>query len=532
MGVFEQSKQRLHATLLAASGLLTGCVLPPLRQSSNLPAVGLSSTLDRTPILFGTRASGPAQSPHHDYYRVGEGDLKWGLHYELRENPALFRRIKLLNEEGTGRYDFDPLRTKPGDVIKVPKGWLTTKHTPPTPPSPSFGGSPTSSRCTTPEIAVEPRPAPTTPSRSSELSGSASGAVAQSLPVEAAERALPRELSVEKSCCIQPGDTLLQLSRRFLGDSNRVQEILSINAQNGIAIEPQDLPVGMHIVLPPTSTAIPHPPDALFVRVEAEDTLWRLAGVYLGDGRSWGDLERLNPGVSPTKLRVGYLIQVAGSSDAEVLTPKPDVSQAKSTQAVAPIEARVPMHALSPSARCIDFIRKFERPPRLEGGQCLAYQDDAGVWTIGWGHTRGVKPGDRISSTAAEQLLREDLSVAERDIRGCVKVPLCQNEYDALVSAFFNIGGRFRDSSAIRALNSGDRRGAAEGLLLWSKIRVKGELTVADGLVRRRASECLLFCGTPSMTADDAYISYASLKRRGAAGLVTLARNTSRDRFP
>lgn len=525
MGVFEQSKQKIHAAVLAASGLLTGCVLPPHQPSSERTGSSISADSQRVPVLFGTRATGPIHSPRFEYYLVGESDPRWGLHYELRENPALYQQVKRLND------GLDPLAFKPGEILRVPPGWLTERHNPP------------SSPLTTPKVATEQRAERALsernfPQHQSELSppptdGDRAPLAEPTLSPapDAAENSASRELTLNRSYCIQRGDTLSKIAERYLGDSRRSEEIVALNADRGIHIEARDLPVGMHIVLPAEASTVAHQPAAQFIRIEAEDTLWKLSEIYLGDGKRWGDLELLNPGISPTSLRVGYLLQVSGAPSP---TPEPPAAPREASparDATASTAVRVPALACSVSPRCIEFIRKFERPPATSGAECVAYQDDAGVWTIGWGHTRGVKPGDRISFARAEELLREDLGVAERDIRACVAVPLCQNEYDALVSAFFNIGGRFRDSSAIRALNAGDRRAAAEGLLLWNKIRVNGELTPAGGLVRRRVGECLLFCGPPEMTADEAYISYNQLKAAGTNGLVAMARTTTRDRY-
>ena len=59
------------------------------------------------------------------------------------------------------------------------------------------------------------------------------------------------------------------------------------------------------------------------------------------------------------------------------------------------------------SQRLIDAIKKFE------GCVLTAYQDTAGVWTIGYGHTNGVKKGDKITAYQAEQFLKEDLAKFE-----------------------------------------------------------------------------------------------------------------------
>lgn len=106
--------------------------------------------------------------------------------------------------------------------------------------------------------------------------------------------------------------------------------------------------------------------------------------------------------------------------------------------------------------------------------------------TIGVGHTGGVKLGDRITKEQAIDFLAADLDSAERAVSGAVKVPLSQKEYDALVSFVFNVGaGAFRSSTLLKLLNVGDRRGAADQFLRWTKAGGRD----MPGLVRRRADE-------------------------------------------
>ena len=77
---------------------------------------------------------------------------------------------------------------------------------------------------------------------------------------------------------------------------------------------------------------------------------------------------------------------------------------------------------------------------RFEGLELEAYQDIAGIWTIGYGHTGSdVQPGMKISERDAEELLRRDLKPREQAVEGAVKVPLNQNEFDALVSFAYNV---------------------------------------------------------------------------------------------
>ena len=132
---------------------------------------------------------------------------------------------------------------------------------------------------------------------------------------------------------------------------------------------------------------------------------------------------------------------------------------------------------------------------RFEGLELEAYQDIAGIWTIGYGHTGpDVEPGMKISERDAEELLRRDLKPREQAVAGAAKVPLNQNEFDALVSFVYNVGAAaLRGSTALKRLNRGDRFGAAEALTWWNKAAVGGVLREVLGLTRRRATERALF---------------------------------------
>lgn len=141
------------------------------------------------------------------------------------------------------------------------------------------------------------------------------------------------------------------------------------------------------------------------------------------------------------------------------------------------------------SANGVGMIKRFE------GLELDAYQDIAGIWTIGYGHTGpDVQPGMKISEHDAEELLKQDLRPAEDDVKRLVRVALNQNEFDALISFVYNVGaGGFGKSTARRRLNSGDRVGAAEAITWWNKATVAGVLREVTGLTRRRAAERALF---------------------------------------
>lgn len=150
------------------------------------------------------------------------------------------------------------------------------------------------------------------------------------------------------------------------------------------------------------------------------------------------------------------------------------------------------------SARGRTFIESFE-------GLILQAYDDAndhiipaggtpqGVLTIGYGHTSAagaptVHPGQTITKEQADAILATDLSKVEANVNRVVKVPLTQNQFDALVSFDFNTGALAR-SSILTALNKSDYEDAANRILLYNKAGGK----VLKGLVRRREAEKKVF---------------------------------------
>jgi lysozyme len=134
----------------------------------------------------------------------------------------------------------------------------------------------------------------------------------------------------------------------------------------------------------------------------------------------------------------------------------------------------------------INLVKSFE------GCVLTEYKDAVGVPTIGWGHTGGVTPNMRITQAQADALLIKDLGKFVNDVNSLVKVPLNQNQFDALVSFDFNTGG-LNKSTLLKKLNAKDYAGAALEFAKWNKGRVDGALVVLNGLTRRRAAEAALF---------------------------------------
>ena len=140
------------------------------------------------------------------------------------------------------------------------------------------------------------------------------------------------------------------------------------------------------------------------------------------------------------------------------------------------------------SQKGLDFIAD------VEGNKLHSYLDTGGVWTIGVGHTSDkwfqVKEGQQITYDKSIQLLKIDVEEAEDAIIELVKVPLTQNQFDALVSFVFNIGaGAFANSTMLRKLNEKDYEGAAAQFPRWNKDNGK----VINGLTKRRLLEQFVF---------------------------------------
>jgi GH24 family phage-related lysozyme (muramidase) len=127
-----------------------------------------------------------------------------------------------------------------------------------------------------------------------------------------------------------------------------------------------------------------------------------------------------------------------------------------------------------------------------EGLYLNSYKCPAGVWTIGYGCTKGIRPGMTISEAEAEEMLRKELTEFEKGVERILShIPLNENQFSALVSLTYNCGMEpITEGMTIRRkLEARDYRGAAEGFLLWNK----GGGRVLPGLVKRREMEKKLF---------------------------------------
>jgi lysozyme len=133
----------------------------------------------------------------------------------------------------------------------------------------------------------------------------------------------------------------------------------------------------------------------------------------------------------------------------------------------------------------------------LEGLRLDVYKDEAGIYTVGYGHK--VLPHDdlfpntnkkSITEEEAINFLKQDLQIAENAVNKYVTVPLNEQQFNSLVSFIFNVGvSAFSGSTLLKKLNSGDYIGAANEFDRW----VYANKNVSNILVSRRATEKTMF---------------------------------------
>lgn len=163
------------------------------------------------------------------------------------------------------------------------------------------------------------------------------------------------------------------------------------------------------------------------------------------------------------------------------------------------------------SIACINHVKRSEDEPGFLSGRCThlkAYRCPAGVWTCGWGTTRGVGPETEFTQEQADVRLLEDLDDAAEIVDRWVTVPMTQGQYDALIAFVQNIGpgqpgvkdglvwlkkrgagGLPVHSTMLRSLLSYDYAAAALEFPKW----VRGAGKFLSGLATRRYREKELF---------------------------------------
>ena len=126
----------------------------------------------------------------------------------------------------------------------------------------------------------------------------------------------------------------------------------------------------------------------------------------------------------------------------------------------------------------------------FEGCKLEAYRCPAGVLTIGWGHTKDVKSGDKITQSMADFLFEQDYKEAERQVQEVVTALLTEQQLGALTRFVFNLGiGQLKVSTLLKKLNQNDYKGAGDEFRKW--IYSNGK--ILPGLVKRREMERMVF---------------------------------------
>ena len=145
----------------------------------------------------------------------------------------------------------------------------------------------------------------------------------------------------------------------------------------------------------------------------------------------------------------------------------------------------------------------LEKLMEMEGCRLAAYRDAAGVPTIGYGHTAGIRMGDRISQQQAKALLRQDVEAVMRQVRA-LDVARTEAQLEALTSFAFNLGiARLRSSTLLKVIRQG---GSKQAIQREFKRWVYAGGRKLSGLVNRREWEASHFFA-PSYPTDEEIIN-------------------------
>ena len=146
------------------------------------------------------------------------------------------------------------------------------------------------------------------------------------------------------------------------------------------------------------------------------------------------------------------------------------------------------------SKKGIDLIKRFE------GCRLKAYKCPAGVWTIGYGHTKDVKMGMSITQKQADEFLKGDIKPVERLLNG-MGINYTQNQFDALTSWIFNLGeGNFKKSTMYKNIVA--RKSDVEITDQMVKWVNAGGIPLL-GLKKRRVAEANMFLGKTAYRVDN-----------------------------
>lgn len=162
------------------------------------------------------------------------------------------------------------------------------------------------------------------------------------------------------------------------------------------------------------------------------------------------------------------------------------------------------------SAVGLALVQKFE------GCKLTAYQDQKGIWTIGWGTTKypnGIKvqKGDKITQTEADAILKRQIQEHANGMDKYLNIDILnQNQYDALASFHYNLGAHIlKGSTLLSNLKANKWDKAASVMLQYNKVRINDVLTPSNGLTNRRNAEVALFkkvvTATSAKTANTPY---------------------------
>lgn len=136
---------------------------------------------------------------------------------------------------------------------------------------------------------------------------------------------------------------------------------------------------------------------------------------------------------------------------------------------------------------------------KAEGFRSRAYKCPAGIWTVGFGHTKGVTPNRVVTVDEALTLLYQDAAEAEASINKYVKVSLNENQLSALISFVFNLGEtKFRNSTLLKKLNAGSYDLVGQEMQRWVYAKRNGVMVKLGGLIKRRQAEMQLFNTNPN----------------------------------
>lgn len=151
------------------------------------------------------------------------------------------------------------------------------------------------------------------------------------------------------------------------------------------------------------------------------------------------------------------------------------------------------MRKMTISSKGIELIKKFE------GCKLQTYLCPAGIPTIGYGHTKGVKMGQKITQEQADNFLREDIAPAEH-ILNAISINFRQEQFDALVSWIFNLGtGNFVNSTMAKKIHmDAPDEEITDQLVRW----VNSNKKPLVGLKKRRIAEANMFLGTERYYLD------------------------------